>query len=112
LRCAGGIGLNGLRRRRPARTSRTYTRAVATPTPTASRVSPARRVAFTVVRGTFEDGAHTDRALRAEAARAGLEGRELAFATRLAYETVQRRRTLGALIAELAGRDVARLAPG
>jgi 16S rRNA (cytosine967-C5)-methyltransferase len=78
---------------------------------TASRVSPARRVAFTVVRGTFEDGAHTDRALRAEAARAGLEGRELAFATRLAYETVQRRRTLDALIAELAGRDVERLDP-
>jgi 16S rRNA (cytosine967-C5)-methyltransferase len=78
---------------------------------TASRVSPARRVAFTVVRGTFEDGAHTDRALRAEAARAGLEGRELAFATRLAYETVQRRRTLDAVIADLAGRDVERLDP-
>jgi 16S rRNA (cytosine967-C5)-methyltransferase len=78
---------------------------------TASRVSPARRVAFTVVRETFEDGAHTDRALRAEAAHAGLEGRELAFATRLAYETVQRRRTLDALIADLAERDVERLDP-
>ena len=76
---------------------------------TASRVSPARRVAYDVVRSTFEDGAHTDRALRAEAARAGLEGRELAFATRLAYETVQRRRTLDAVIGELAGRDVERL---
>ncbi len=61
---------------------------------TASRVSPARRVAYTVVRRTFEDGAYTDRALRAEAGRAGLEQRELAFATALAYGTVQRRRTL------------------
>src|SRR5256714_2844029 len=78
---------------------------------TASRVSPARRVAYDVVRRTFEDGAHTDRALRAEAARAGLEGRELAFAMRLAYETVQRRRTLDAVIAELARRDVERLDP-
>jgi 16S rRNA (cytosine967-C5)-methyltransferase len=78
---------------------------------TASRVSPARRVAYDVVRRTFEDGAHTDRALRAEADAAGLEGRELAFATRLAYETVQRRRTLDAVIAGLAGRDVERLDP-
>jgi 16S rRNA (cytosine967-C5)-methyltransferase len=78
---------------------------------TASRVSPARRVAYDVVRRTFEDGAHTDRALRTESERAGLEGRELAFAMRLAYETVQRRRTLDAVIAELAGRDVGRLDP-
>jgi 16S rRNA (cytosine967-C5)-methyltransferase len=78
---------------------------------TASRVSPARRVAYDVVRRTFEDGAHTDRALRAEADAAGLEGRELAFATRLAYETVQRRRTLDGVIAELAGRDLERLDP-
>src|SRR5207302_613739 len=79
------------------------------PSATASRVSAARRVAYDVVRRTFEDGAYTDRALRAEAARAGLEGRELAFANRLAYETVQRRRTLDALIAELTGRDLGRL---
>src|SRR5439155_24358105 len=45
------------------------------------------------------------------ALRAGLEGRELAFATRLAYETVQRRRTLDVLIAELTGRDLGRLDP-
>ena len=63
------------------------------------------------MRRTFEEGAHTDRALRAESARVGLEGRELAFAMRLAYETVQRRRTLDAVIAELAGRDVERLDP-
>lgn len=78
---------------------------------TASRVSPARRVAYDVVRRTFEEGAHTDRALRAESERAGLEGRDLAFAMRLAYETVQRRRTLDVVIAELADRDVGRLDP-
>jgi 16S rRNA (cytosine967-C5)-methyltransferase len=78
---------------------------------TATRVSPARRVAFAVVRRTFEGGAYTDRALRAEAGRAGLDGRELAFATRLAYGAVQRRRTLDVLIAELAGRRVGALDP-
>src|ERR1700716_975473 len=48
-------------------------------------------------------------AARAAAARRGREGPELPSATRLAYETVQRRRTLDAVIAELAGRDVERL---
>jgi 16S rRNA (cytosine967-C5)-methyltransferase len=76
---------------------------------TAGRASAARRVAYDVVRRTFEEGAFTDRALRAAADRAGLEGRELAFATRLAYETVQRRRTLDVLIEALAGRGVHRL---
>jgi 16S rRNA (cytosine967-C5)-methyltransferase len=78
---------------------------------TATRVSPARRVAFAVARRTFERGAYTDRALRAEAARARLERRELAFATRLAYGVVQRRRTLDHLIDQLAGRPAGRLDP-
>jgi len=74
-------------------------------------VSPARRCAFAVVRRTFEDGAYTDRALRAEAARAGLEGRELALATALAFGTVQRAATLDHLIERLAGRTPDRLDP-
>ena len=78
---------------------------------TATRVSPARRVAFAVVRRTFERGAYTDRALRAEAGRAGLRGRELAFATRLSYGAVQRRRTLDAVVSDLAGRPVDALDP-
>jgi 16S rRNA (cytosine967-C5)-methyltransferase len=73
--------------------------------------SPARRCAYAVVRRTFEDGAYTDRALRAEAARAGLEGRELALARALAYGTVQRAGTLDHLIGLLAERPVARLDP-
>ena len=74
-------------------------------------VSPARRCAFAVVRRTFEDGAYTDRALRAEAARAGLEGRDLALATALAFGTVQRAATLDHLIERLAGRAPDRLDP-
>src|SRR3989442_10499056 len=78
---------------------------------TASRVSPARRMAFAVVRRTFEDGAYTDRALRAEIERAGLARREAAFARRLAYGAVQRRRTLDALAEALTGRAPGGLDP-
>jgi 16S rRNA (cytosine967-C5)-methyltransferase len=74
-------------------------------------VSPARRCAFAVVRRTFEDGAYTDRALRGEAERAGLERRELAFATALAFGTVQRAGTLDHLIARLSDRPPERLDP-
>jgi 16S rRNA (cytosine967-C5)-methyltransferase len=74
-------------------------------------VTPARAVAFAVVRRTFEQGAYTDQALHAEAARAGLAGRELAFATRLAYGTVQRAGTLDHLLAILARRPAGRLDP-
>jgi len=72
---------------------------------------PARAVALRVVRRVAEEGAYADRALHAEARRAGLAGRDLAFATRLAYGAVQRRRTLDAWAEELAGRPVARLEP-
>ncbi|MDQ6915235.1 MAG: 16S rRNA (cytosine(967)-C(5))-methyltransferase RsmB [Actinomycetota bacterium] len=74
-------------------------------------VSPARRCALAVVRRTFEEGAYTDRALRAEAQRLGLEGRELAFATALAFGTVQRAGTLDHLIERLADRPPAGLDP-
>jgi 16S rRNA (cytosine967-C5)-methyltransferase len=73
--------------------------------------SDARRVAFTVVRRVFEDGAYADRALPAEADRAGLDARDRAFATRLAYGTVQRRATLDHLLGGLADRPPDRLDP-
>ena len=79
----------------------------------ATELTPARRAAYEVVRRTFDDGAWTDRAFTATAARAGLEGRELALARRLAYGAVQRRGTSDHLIAELARRrrvDAAALA--
>jgi 16S rRNA (cytosine967-C5)-methyltransferase len=56
------------------------------------------------VRRTFERGAYTDRALEAEARRHGLDSRDAALATRLAYGTVQRRATLDHLIERFAGR--------
>jgi len=74
-------------------------------------VTPARRAAFAVLRRTFEEGAYTDRALRADARRAGLEGRELAFATALAYGAVQRKATLDHLAAVFAERPVEALDP-
>ncbi len=69
----------------------------------------ARRVAFDVVRRTFEGGAYTDIAFASAAARGGLEGRERAQAQRLAYGAVQRRGTADALIAELSGRPAERV---
>jgi len=68
-----------------------------------SEVTPARRLAYEIVRRTFEDGAWTDRAFAAAAVRAELDERELAQARRLTYGTVQRRGTSDHLIGVLAG---------
>ena len=46
------------------------------------------------MRRVFEQDAYADRAFRAEAERFGLDGRDRAFAMRLAYGVVQRRATL------------------
>ena len=59
----------------------------------------------------FEDGAWADRALRGEAERLGLDARDLALATRLAYGAVQRRATLDHVIETLSGRSLDRLEP-
>ena len=67
-------------------------------------VGVARRVAYEVIRRTFEDGAWTDRAFTAAAARAELGGRDLAQARRLAYGAVQRRATSDHVVGLLAGR--------
>jgi 16S rRNA (cytosine967-C5)-methyltransferase len=74
-------------------------------------VSPARAVAFAVVRRVFEDGAYADRALHAETARTTLSPRDRALATQLAYGTVQRRRTLDHLLAPLSSRPLHELDP-
>ncbi|HXV53478.1 MAG TPA: RsmB/NOP family class I SAM-dependent RNA methyltransferase [Solirubrobacterales bacterium] len=74
-----------------------------------AEVTPARRVAFEVLRRTFEDGAWTDRAFTATALRAELGGRELAQSRRLAYGSVQRRATSDHLVALLAGRRGGRI---
>src|SRR4051794_10852930 len=67
--------------------------------------SAARRCAFRVVRRVFDDGAYADRAFRAEADRARLDGRDRSFAQRLAYATVQRKATLDYVIGALSSRS-------
>lgn len=62
--------------------------------------SPARTVAYRVVRRVFEEGAFADRAFRGEAA--GLDARDRALAMRLAYGTVQRKGTLAWIAERLA----------
>ncbi len=73
-----------------------------------SDVTPARRVAFTVIRRVFEKDAYADRALHGEAK--GLEPRERSLAMQLAYGTVQRRLTLDHYVEQLA-RPVEELDP-
>jgi 16S rRNA (cytosine967-C5)-methyltransferase len=75
------------------------------------RVSPARALAFATIRATFEDGAFTERAFRAEADRLALSGRDRAQAQRLAYGAVQRRGTSDVAIERLAGRSTRLLDP-
>jgi 16S rRNA (cytosine967-C5)-methyltransferase len=70
--------------------------------PLTRAATSARRVAFRVVRRVFEEGAFADQALHAEAEQ--LDARDRAFARRLAFGTIQRRRTLDAVIARLAGK--------
>jgi len=71
--------------------------------------SPARKAAYAVVRRVFEQGAYADRALRRVTER--LEPRERAFATQLAYGTVQRKGTLDFLAARFAKRPAEHLDP-
>jgi 16S rRNA (cytosine967-C5)-methyltransferase len=63
------------------------------------------------VRRVFEQGAYADRALHAEADAAGLDPRDRALATQLAYGTVQRARTLDHLLQPLASRPLEKLDP-
>jgi 16S rRNA (cytosine967-C5)-methyltransferase len=74
-----------------------------------SEVSPARACAFTVVRRVFEHAAYADRALAS--ASAGLEPRDRALATQIAYGTVQRRRTLDHVAGRLVRRGLGELEP-
>jgi 16S rRNA (cytosine967-C5)-methyltransferase len=72
-------------------------------------VSPARACALEVVRRVFEQGAYADRALSAEAA--GLDQRDRALATQIAYGTVQRRDTLDHVASQLVRRPLRTLEP-
>jgi 16S rRNA (cytosine967-C5)-methyltransferase len=72
-------------------------------------IAPARRAAYQVVRRVFEEDAYADRALRS--AVEGLDERDRALAQRLAYGTVQRKRTLDYAIETLGKRPVRKLDP-
>lgn len=74
-----------------------------------SAPTPARLAAYATLRRVFEEGAWADRALRAEAERLGLEGRERAQAQALAYGAVQRRGTSDHFAAALAERSLRRI---
>ncbi len=63
-------------------------------------MSPARQVAYAVIRRVFEQGAFADRALHAEAR--GLDPRDRALAKQLAFGTVQRKGTLDWVVGRLA----------
>lgn len=76
-----------------------------------SRATPARLVAYEVIRRTFEQDAYTDRALRAACDRYQLEGAERSSAQRLAYGAVQRRGSSDHLIAKLASRRLTKIDP-
>ena len=69
----------------------------------------ARRVAYEVVRRTFEEGAYADRAFPSAARR--LDARDRRQAMRLAFGAVQRVRTVDHAMRD-AGRAVAGQAPG
>jgi 16S rRNA (cytosine967-C5)-methyltransferase len=72
-------------------------------------VAPARACAYAVIRRVFEQGAYADRALHAEAT--GLDRRDRALATTLAYGTVQRRATLDYVLDSLSTRKSDQLDP-
>jgi 16S rRNA (cytosine967-C5)-methyltransferase len=70
-------------------------------------VASARRVAYEVVRRTFEQGAYADRAFAGAAG--ALDPRERRQAMRLAFGAVQRMRTVDHAVEQLAGRRPMRL---
>jgi len=77
----------------------------------AGAVSPARAVAYAVLRRVFEQDAWADRVLHGEAGRARLDARDRALATQLTYGAVQRAATLDHVIATFARRPVEQLDP-
>ena len=81
-------------------------------TPPRAERPTARAVALEVVRRVIDDGAYSNRLLPAALARSGLDRRDRAFATELAYGTLRRRLPLDAAIAGAARRPVDRITSG
>ena len=74
-------------------------------------ISPARRVAYRVIREVEASDAYANLLLPATIARAGLDVRDAALATELTYGTLRRRGTYDAIIAAAAARTVDRIDP-
>lgn len=72
----------------------------------------AREVAFEVVRRVTDEGAYSNRVLPAALARSGLDERDRALATELAYGTIRHAPGLDDAIEARAARPVARMTPG
>lgn len=68
-------------------------------------VTPERKVAFEVLRRTFEGGEFTERAFRDEVGSSGLAGRDRALSQFLAFGAVQRKGTSDAIVRELSSRN-------
>jgi len=72
----------------------------------------ARQVAHDVIRRVADEGAYSNRLLPAALARSGLDQRDRALATELAYGTLRHVPELDAAIGARAARPVARMTPG
>jgi len=76
-----------------------------------SRPGDPRRVAYELLRAVHEDDAYANLLLPARIARAGLTGSDAAFATELGYGTLRMAGYYDLVIAQAAGRPIARLDP-
>ncbi|QLD10531.1 RsmB/NOP family class I SAM-dependent RNA methyltransferase [Microbacterium oleivorans] len=74
-------------------------------------MSPARRVAFEVLRAVDESDAYANLLLPQELRRAGLSAADAALATELTYGTLRRRGTYDAIIEHASGRSVEAIDP-
>jgi 16S rRNA (cytosine967-C5)-methyltransferase len=72
----------------------------------------AREVALEVIRRVTDEGAYSNRVLPAALARSGLDERDRALATELAYGTIRHTPGLDDAIGARAARPVARMTPG
>jgi 16S rRNA (cytosine967-C5)-methyltransferase len=72
----------------------------------------AREVALEVIRRVTDEGAYSNRVLPAALARSGLDERDRALATELAYGTIRHAPGLDDAIGARAARPVARMTPG
>ncbi|MCU1639592.1 MAG: methyltransferase [Microbacteriaceae bacterium] len=76
-----------------------------------TRIQPARRVAFDVIRAVGESDAYANLLLPTRLARAGLTGQDAALATELAYGTLRMQGYYDAVIEIAAGRPVDQIDP-